>query len=346
MKILITGASGFIGRKLVEELLSEKHQLYILTRPQSRDACVGLFGQSSAVTYIEGDIEDTDVLSNISAVAEHIDRIDCVVHLAALYDLQASLSDSYMKNVIGTQNIINLLGKMSQVKYFHYFSTYAVNPLLKGIAKEDALVKEAYQFPDEYTRTKNDAEHLVRARTPDSVKVIIHRPGIIIGDSNTGKVDRFNGPYYFFEFIRKLKLLGPIAKRIPFIPMPLGNGSLLPVLPVNILVKWSAHIINHPPKAPFRCYHLVSQEIISTKKFLEDSIKLIGLPLKLAPIKQSKLFPHLFPILRMPTEIIFYMKQEVIFERSQLTEDYPNLQAPLYQEYLPQIIKGYLESTR
>lgn len=348
MNILITGATGFIGRRLVKELLSathpQKHHLFILTRPQSKSTCLELFGQDDRITLIEGDIEDTDVLLNIYSVSQYIDQIQAVVHLAALYDLTAPLKPSYLKNVIGTQNIINLLKKMKSVQTFHYFSTYAVNPVSEGIVREDRLMKDEATFPNDYTRTKNDAEHLVRNQTPDHINVVIHRPAVIIGDATTGKLDKIDGPYYFYEFIRKLKLLGPLSAKIPLIPMPLSKGSLLPVLPVNYLVQWCAHIISHPPKERLRCYHLVSEETIDTQTFLEDSMKLMDVPIKLMPFKYTEIFPPLFPLLNMPKEIIFYMKQAVIFDRKTLSADYPQLQAPPYKEYLPKIIQGYLEA--
>jgi thioester reductase-like protein len=350
MNILITGASGFIGRRLVKELLSEtqteKHKLFLLTRPQSKNACLELFGKDPRITYIEGDIEDTDVLLNIYSVSKVIDQVDTVVHLAALYDLTAGLKESYLKNVIGTQNMINLLKKMKGVKTFHYFSTYAVNPVSEGVVREEQLARDEAPFPNQYTRTKNDAEHLVRNQTPSHIKVVIHRPAVIVGDSETGRLDKIDGPYYFYEFIRKLKMLGPAATRIPVIPMPLSKGSLFPVLPVNYLVKWCAHIITHPPKERLRTYHLVSEELIDTKIFLEDSMELMGVSSKLMPFKYTKVFPPLFPFLNMPTEIIFYMKQAVVFDRKTLSEDYPELKAPPYKEYLPKIIEGYLEAQR
>lgn len=342
MNILLTGATGFIGRRLVQELLAQKHKIFVLTRPQSKERAKSLLNNND-INFIEGDIEDTDVLSHISVVSQIIDQIECVVHLAALYDLQASLTDSYMSNVIGTQNIVNLVGKMKNLKYFHYFSTYGVNTPLKGRVMEDDLAQDEFPFPDPYTKTKNDAEHMVRTRMPDSVKTIIHRPGIIIGDSRDGSLDKINGPYFFFDFLKNLKKLGPLAHKIPFLPMPLNKGSLLPVLPVDILVDWCAHIINNPPKAHFRCYHLVPSQTIRTIDFLEYGSKLIGIPMKLIPFKYTQVFPPVFPLLKLPTEIIFYMRQEVEFDRSHLNADYPKLLSPQYRDYLPKIIENYLK---
>jgi thioester reductase-like protein len=343
MKILITGASGFIGNRLVKDLLSHNHEIFLLVRPKSKKKVSNVFSGHN-IKIIEGDIEKTDILSNISSMSEDIDSIECVVHLAALYEIEASLTDSYMMNVVGTQNMINFIQNMKSIKYFHYFSTYAVNPSPRGAVSEDFLTKGEHPFHDNYSKTKNDAEHLVRKRIPSHITTIIHRPGVIIGDSEQGQMDKSDGPYYFFNLIQKLKNVDIVAQHLPFIPLPLSRNSLLPVLPVDILVKWSSHIIRNAKPGNLKCYHLIPKELINTKTFLEKSMSLMGLPLKVIPINHKSLFSPLFPVLNLPKEIIHYMQQETLFLRANLEKDYPELAAPSYQEYLPRIIDGYLRS--
>lgn len=344
MKILVIGGSGFIGNRLVKDLISHNHEIFLLVRPQSRKKVSNAFSNYK-VKIIEGDIEKTDVLSNISSMSEDIDSIECVVHLAALYEIEAGLTDSYMMNVVGTQNVINFIQKMKSIKFFHYFSTYAVNPCSRGTVSEDFLSKGEHAFEDNYSKTKNDAEHLVRRRVPPHISTIIHRPGIIIGDSEQGLMDKHDGPYYFFNFIQKLKTIDLITQRLPFLPLPVSRNSLLPVLPVDVLVKWSSHIIRNAKQGKLKCYHLLPKELVNTKDFLERSLSLMGLSLKIIPINNKLLFKPLFPVLNLPKEIIHYMQQETLFLRTNLERDYPELTAPSFQEYLPRIIDGFLRSS-
>ena len=337
MKILVTGGTGFIGKRLALNLLSHGHEVYLLVRSKSLKSTIPFF-TNTPVQFIEGDIEDSEVIK--SEFLEKIPEIDTLIHLAAYYDLKASAEDSYKVNVLGTKNILNLIKKMKALKFFHYFSTYAVNPTLGGVILENDLTDEKNHFNDFYSKTKNQAEHLVRAESLPGVKVSIHRPGIIIGESESGLMDKTDGPYYFFDFIEKLKSM-PFASFLPFLPLPVPEASRLNVLPVDILVEWSSEIIRNPKNHDLRCYHLVPKESISTLNFLKRALELMDLPLKILSINSPWFFTLIFPILGIPKETIFYLQQKAIFDQGQLKEDYPGLMDRDYQEYLPNIIHAY-----
>lgn len=346
MNILLTGSTGLIGQRMTRRLASDGHKLFLLVRPASKKKAQALFKDLPSIVYIIGDIEDTDVVKNIYSVSHYIDEIDCLVHLAAYYNLEATLSEAYIKNVLGTQNIIQLMGKMKGLKYFHYFSTYAVNPQTREVILENDLTNDDRLFQDDYAKTKNHAEHLVRKIHLPHIKTIIHRPGIIIGDSRTGATDKEDGVYFFFNFIEKLKKIKFLSNKIPFLPMLVNDRSKLPVLPVDILADWSSQIINNPPQAKLSCYHLISQEQINTKMFLERSMELLNFPVKLMPVKSHPLLTKALPLLKIPKEAAFYMNQHSDFDRSQLEKDYPHLKCPKFEDYLPQIIKGFIEGKK
>lgn len=342
MKILITGGSGFIGRRLALNLISHGHEVYLLVRAKSIKSAIQLFA-NTPVKFIEGDIEESEVIN--PEQLNEIQKIDSFIHLAAVYDLKVSPEESYKANVLGTQNILRLIKKMKGLKFFHYFSTYAVNPTLKGLILEDELSDEKNQFNDFYSKAKNLAEHIVRSESFSGVKVIIHRPGIIIGDSNSGLMDKIDGPYYFFDFIMRLKSLA-IAKYLPLLPLPVPKTSRLNVLPVDILVEWSSEIIRNPKQHDLRCYHLVPYEQIGTLIFLKRSLELMELSLKILPVSAPGLFSLIFPFLGIPKETIFYLQQKASFDQSHLREDYPGLMDKPYQEYLPNIIQAYRKRIR
>ncbi len=342
MKILLTGSTGFIGQRIVRKLASPDNQLFLLVRPHSKEKAQKIFKEIPNLTFVEGDIEDTDVAKNIFTISQLLNEIECVVHLAAHYDLTANLTDAYIRNVVGTQNMLHLTSKMQSLKYFHYFSTYAVNPVRQGAVNEDFLVRDNLPFRDEYSKTKNHAEHLVRKLKREGVKTIIYRPGIIIGDSRTGEMDKTDGPYYFYDFVQTLLKLKELTSKLPFLPMPIRKNSYLPILPVDVLSDWCSHIILHPPEENLRCYHMVPEDQIRTQDFLEASMDIMGLPLKILPVKYTRLVAPLLPLMNIPKEAAFYMNQETIFDRSHLTTDYPELKTPSFRQYLPHIIEGYL----
>lgn len=334
MKLLITGGTGFIGQRLVRELQKQNHEILLLVRPGiSRPKIEG-------IEYIEGNIENSDVIHGLSTFKKILPEVDGLVHMAALYDLTATLPELYMKNVIGTQNILNLAKKIPNLKYLHYFSTYAVNPQVQGHVREEDLAKSHHPFPDQYLRTKNDAEHIVRNQLIDGVQTVIHRPGVIVGESTTGFTDKLNGPYYFLSFIQKIKQMG-LHKKLPLLPIPLKKDSLLPLLPVDTLASWVAHIISNPKGHQLRTYHEVSDEVIKTIDFIKEGMRLIGVEAPVFPIPAQKIFSPIFPMLKMPPEIIFYMHQGLHLDRTNIAHDYPELKAPKFSEYFPNLIKWF-----
>lgn len=346
MKILMTGGTGFIGQRLAIELSRLGHEILILTRKESFSKAKNIFKHSPEITLIEGDIIHSDVISNLSVVSNVVDQIECVIHLAALYDLQASHSDSYLMNVVGTQNLINLMKKMNKLKFFHYFSTYAVNPLVSGIIKEDFLMEEIGSHLDHYTKTKNTAEFLVRKSLIENVQTIIHRPGIIIGDSRTGKMDKMDGPYFFFSFIKKLKNVSTLMDKIKYLPLPVKANAKSPILPVDTLVEWCCEIIMKPKEGQLNCYHLIPRKSILTKNFLEYSMLLLNLPLNIIYLNLPAIFVPIFKVIKMPKELLFFMSQEASLDRSKLEADFPHLIEKDYQEYLPIIINQFLDSEK
>ncbi len=342
MNILIIGGTGFIGQRLVRRLHQEGQKIFLLVRPKSIEKAKRLFADLSDITFLRGDIENTDLLADVGQTGKVSDQIDCLIHLAAVYQLDISPSEAYIQNVVGTQNVLKFITRLKNLRYFHYFSTYAVNQVLSGQVKESDLIPESSHFFDEYARSKNQAEHLVRELTPKSIYTIIHRPGIVVGDSVTGERDKDDGPYYFFNFIQKIKSLGKISEKLKVLPLPVESNSLMPVIPVNTLIEWSTQIILTPVERPITCYHLVPKQEIKTKDFLQLSIDLLNSPLKIVGISVSGMFPPIFKLLRLPEQLVFYMKSRARLDRSQLEADYPELTGPDYKEYLPNLIKAFL----
>lgn len=346
MNILIIGGTGFIGQRLVRKLHASGETLFLLVRPTSLEKAKNLFSNLAGINYLRGDIDQTDLLSDVGQTEKVTHQIECVIHLAATYRLDISPSEAYLKNVIGTQNVLKFLSRLSKLHYFHYFSTYAVNQVLEGSVLEDQLISGNSHFYDEYARSKNHAEHLVRKLAPKEIKTVIHRPGIIIGDSSTGERDKDDGPYYFFDFIEKTKKLNQLMKRIKILPLPVQKESLMPVLPVDVLINWCSQIILVPPQRPLSCYHLVPHNKIHTKEFLQLSIDLLNSPLKILCVPLERAFPAVFKLLNLPTQLVFYMKQTAELDRTQLNKDYPHLIEPHFKDFLPNIIDVFLRNKK
>lgn len=339
MKILITGATGFIGKRLSEKFLSAGDEIYVLVRKQSLEKAKTIFKDRENIHFILGDVSNNDVLDTVVGVGMLPDDIECVIHLAAVYDLEVSLSSAYANNVVGTQNVIYLMQRMKNLKYYHHISTYAVSGIHEGDFREDQIESNA-KFPDFYARTKMQAEYLVRHAVMKDVKVRIYRPGIIVGDSNTGEMDKIDGPYYFFRLfneIQKYKQYLPLR----YLPVSCHKNTTIPLLPVNTLVDWLFEMVSHPTDDKLKCYHMIPDEKIFITDLIDQSMSLYNINMRVQRIPFPELYATIMPALNMPKEIIPYIQSRTRYTKSDIKKDYPNLKSPpLLKDYLPTLVEG------
>lgn len=339
MKILITGATGFIGKRLTKELIKAQHEVFILVRRPSLEKAKALF--SGSVQYVIGDITQNDIIDQVSSANILKNEIDTIVHLAAHYDLSATMAEAYLHNVVGTQNLLFLMQKMEKLKMFHYVSTYAVSGIQdKEFLEED--LEASVPFPDNYSKTKMQAEFLVRNAKLPGVKKKIYRPGIIVGDSTTGEMDKIDGPYYFFQFF---KTLTKWTSKFPlrFLPVSYHSESLVPLVPVDTLVNWMNHMIQHPTEHDIRTYHLLPTEKILIGQFIEESLKEFDLQMKIQRVPFPELYAKALPYLKVPKEAASYMHSRTSYSVRNFKTDFPTLQGPKLRSYLPTLISIFKE---
>ena len=105
-----------------------------------------------------------------------------------------------------------------QAGCFHLVSSIAAAGLYQGTFTED-MFEEAEDLDHPYFRTKHESEALVRAN--GRVPWRVYRPGIVVGHSQTGDIDKIDGPYYFFKVIQKLRQSWP-----PLVPAHRPRGRL------------------------------------------------------------------------------------------------------------------------
>jgi nucleoside-diphosphate-sugar epimerase len=336
MKILITGSTGFIGKRLTQALLDEGHELFLLIRRGSLLKARNFFEENSRLHFVVGDLTNNDVIDHVSSAEVLNSGIESVLHLAASYDLGVGLTDAYLTNVVGTQNLLYLVQKLKGLKYFHYVSTYAVSGNYDGTFMEDDIGGNAL-FTDHYSSTKMQAELLVRNTNFKNVKLRIYRPGIVVGDSKTGEMDKIDGPYYFFRFFRELKKWTDRVP-VPILPISYNSGATLPFIPVDTIVDWFKEMISHPTKDTIRTYHLLPQEKISIYTFLSESFRVYEINMRVQRVPYPALYSRLLPLFKIPAQVGPYMESKTRYSMKNLKADYPKLKSPKLHEYLKKLI--------
>jgi NAD(P)-dependent dehydrogenase (short-subunit alcohol dehydrogenase family) len=254
MAYFVTGATGFIGRHLVERLLAREGAVYVLVRRDSRrrlDALVERWGGDASVRIkpVLGDLGGPRLGVSARKTTE-LRRvgIDHFFHLAAVYDMTASAEDNQLANVDGTSHAIELAAAIG-AGCLHHTSSIAVAGRYRGLFRED-MFDEGQKLDHPYHRTKFEAERLVRAQ-PD-VPWRVYRPSIVVGDSQTGEMDKIDGPYYFFTLIKTARHYLPAW--FPLVGPELGYTNIVPV----DFVAAAMDDIAHQPGLDGQAFHLTN----------------------------------------------------------------------------------------
>jgi NAD(P)-dependent dehydrogenase (short-subunit alcohol dehydrogenase family) len=255
MAYFVTGATGFIGRHLVEELLRNRSgDVHALVREGSRERLQELMERwepeapGTRVKPVVGDLTLPNLGVDPGWIDAHTGQIDHFFHLAAAYDMTASEERNEQLNNGGTRNAVDLANTL-RAGILHHTSSVAAAGLFKGLFRED-MFDEGQKLPTAYHRTKFESEQIARQRS--KVPWRVYRPAVVVGHSETGEMDKIDGPYYFFKGIQKARDVLP--QWVPLVGPELGYTN---IVPVDFVAKAMDHIA-HQPDLDGQAFHLTS----------------------------------------------------------------------------------------
>jgi thioester reductase-like protein/NADP-dependent 3-hydroxy acid dehydrogenase YdfG len=268
MRYVVTGGTGFIGRRVVSRLLH--------TDP---DAEVGVLVRRPSLLRFErlaadwggrakplvGDLTEPDLGLSAQTLSE-LATVEHVVHCGAIYDLTAAEAEQREANVEGTRSVIGLARRLDAT--LHHVSSIAVAGDFRGEYTE-ADFDVGQQLPTPYHRTKFEAELLVRSQP--GLRYRIYRPAVVVGDSRTGEMDKIDGPYYFFGVFTKL------AKLPSFTPILLPDSGRTNIVPVDYVVEAIVELMHKPGRDGDTC-HLTAPKNIGLRGIYRGIAGAAGLP--------------------------------------------------------------------
>jgi nucleoside-diphosphate-sugar epimerase len=271
-----TGFPGFIASRMIKKLLQRDQHAHfeLLVHPSQWEKAHkevewlvrSHFGQSKQFTILKGDITKDNLCLSDQEMQGLLHKITHVFHLAAIYDLAVPRDIAYEVNVVGTNNVNRWVQQLTHLQRYVYFSTAYVSGDRTGPILETEL-NRSQKFKNFYEETKFQAEMLVQ-EIRDHVPVTIIRPGIVMGDSQTGETAKFDGPYFVMRFLDRFRKFP-----IPFV----GRGeALINLVPIDYIVEATTYLALHEVGAN-KVYHLTDpQPFSSTKAYERICLELLG----------------------------------------------------------------------
>lgn len=332
MQYFVTGATGFIGRFLVGELLKRPDaRVFALVRKGSEgkldEVRQGLGASVEQLVAVHGDLTRAGLGLDESTLASLCGHVDHFFHLAAIYDLKADAQSQLRTNLEGTRNALDAAAAL-KAGCFHHVSSIAAAGTYDGRFTE-TMFDEAVGLTDPYFFTKHESEGLVRRET--RIPWRVYRPSMVVGHSKTGAMDKIDGPYFIF------RLLHQVSRFVPaWFPLIGIEGGSFNIVPVDYVAEAMDHIA-HQPGHDGKVFHLTAEEHYSLAELFNMVALQVGAPgfrlwisnnvlnkgpnqivSKLAewpPIKALK--EKVLKVLDLPPQILGYLTYPTTYDRSQ-----------------------------
>ncbi len=242
MNYFVTGATGFIGRNLVQRLLQRDGTIFALVRAGSRgrleELRTGWGADGARVVPVAGDLAQPGLGVSEEDLLTLRGEVDHLFHLAAIYDMAAGAEAQEIANVEGTRHAVELAGAID-AGCFHHVSSIAVAGLYKGEWREDMFEQAEKLDTHPYFRTKHESERVVREECQRPWRV--YRPGVVVGDSRSGEIDKIDGPYYAFKLLQRARRVLPA-----WLPTLGVEGGEINIVPVDYVADAIDHIAHKP----------------------------------------------------------------------------------------------------
>ena len=291
MTYFVTGATGFIGRHLLENLLKRRGKIYALVRKGSLERLEKLIEKLGAgkgeIVPVVGDLTKPKLGVTPAQQKLLTGKVKHFFHLAAIYDVEAEEETNHLVNVEGTKHALQFAEAIKS-GCFHHVSSIAAAGRFPGVFKED-MFSEAEGLDHPYYRTKHESEGLVRREA--KIPYRIYRPAIVIGHSKTGEIDKIDGPYYFFRLIKRMREWLPA-----WMPTIGIEGARVNVVPVDYVVNAMDHIA-HKAGLDGHCFQLVDPEPMRVGELLNTFARAAHAP-EMTMRLDARMFAVIPPMVR------------------------------------------------
>lgn len=346
-QLLMTGFPGFLGSALLPRLLARRGdteavclvqpQHAVLARSRVKELEVTDPSTTGRVRLAVGDITAPDLGLSPDDRAG-LDDVTEVWHLAAVYDLAVAPDVARRVNVDGTRNVLTFARRQPGLRRLQYVSTCYVSGRYAGRFTEDSL-EEGQSFRNHYEQTKHEAELLVRTAMEDGLPATVYRPGIVVGDSETGATQKYDGPYFLATFLAR-------QAAIAFVPS-LGDADQVRVclVPRDFVVS-AMDELSVLDASRGRTYALVDPDPPTVSEVVTTFSRHLGtrpvwVPLPLGPVHSLvDHVPGMEQLLGLPAEALDYFASPTTYATDNTTRDLAasGLTCPRFESYAHRLL--------
>jgi thioester reductase-like protein len=264
--VLVTGFPNFRARKMAEHLLSSQPRslVYVVVQPKFGEQANEIAEQlpkeqRERLVMFGGDAAAIDLGLSGKEYLELAARVDRIHHLAQVTYPGVSRQMAEAVNIGGTREIIELGRACSKLRCIVVHSSAMVSGNRTGLVLEEELAARQ-NFRSVVEETLARAERLVRASMTD-LPIAVVRPTQIVGDSRTGEVDRFDGPYLLILLIVSSPQDFPVL-------LPARGDAPMNLVPIDYVVQ-AAQVIGRSPQAIGRTFHLTDPKPLTVREMFQ-----------------------------------------------------------------------------
>lgn len=274
--VLVTGyPTNFLAVRVVSKVLQEEPacELRLVVQTRHLELAEALLAklehaERARVRVLEGDAAAMDLGLSGAEFVELAGEVDIIHHCAAITYLGIEREVAHQLNVNGTREVLELAHEADHLERLVHWSTALVSGGRRGYVLESELLASTH-FRNVIEETRFKAELLVR-RQSGHIPTTVLRPAIIVGDSETGTIDRLEGPY----LLVLLMLNAPVDLRIP-IP---GRGEVpLNLVPIDYVID-AGMAIAKDRRSLGRTFHIADPHPSSTRRVFELIARAAGRP--------------------------------------------------------------------
>ncbi|MBI2826776.1 MAG: SDR family oxidoreductase [Planctomycetia bacterium] len=344
--IFITGFPGFIAGQLLRRFLADPHTtVRMLVIPAMHAQAVAardaLPAGRDRTELVPGDITREHLGLDEATRRRLADEVDTVYHLAAIYDLATPLAISRLVNATGTEHVLDFCQSLPRLQRLVYFSTAYVSGTRTGRVTEDDL-EQATSWKNYYEQTKWEAEVAVRRRW-HRIPTTIIRPGVVVGDSRTGEINKYDGPYYVLRALAALAQSGWIRLARYFWS---GRKDVrLYMVPVDFICDATEHLATSAGAAG-KAYHVLPNPAVTLGELARLMFAEFGV--KPPPFSQPawlgrlsfRIVPGLARAFQFPPELFGYMGHDVHYDTAHLDSALAGtgIRCPAAEQYIPVMV--------